>query len=68
MALPLQDEEVYQSNGNFKEFCKEHHLPFNVLKTSYQNNGTKLYQTNRALSATSKENLKFKGWYALSNN
>jgi len=35
---------VYTVNGYFRDFCKKHNLPVEVLIISYRNNGKRLYQ------------------------
>ena len=62
--------DIYDSEGNlidtsyepFIEFCKRKGYPI-VLKKSYQNNGQPIYTSSK--SHPSKENMKFKGWFAI---
>ena len=67
--------EIYDSNNvlqhrvfnAFKEYCEEHHLPFNAFSISKQNNGQTIYEN----SGSNKSKLekcgywKYKGWYAI---
>ena len=59
----------FECDGNFQKMCKEHKLPFDSLKHSYQNNGVPLYSTTapNILSRIKKtDNYKlYNGWYAI---
>jgi len=60
-------EKVFETNGNFKSFCKSHKLPFEKLKHSYQRNGEKLYVNikEKYRHTIKPENLQYEGWFAL---
>lgn len=51
----------FESFGNFKKLCIEHNLPFNQLKKSYQNGGTKIYSKKPPCK---KEWYDYINWYA----
>lgn len=56
----------FECNGNFKEVCKIHKLPFISLYRSYNNSGERIYNTKRGKNeAFKKGNERFIGWYAL---
>ena len=57
------DNIMFKSHGNFKKICEENCLPYNSLKKSYQNNGSRLY-SGKTISGVNPKNIKFKGWYA----
>jgi hypothetical protein len=54
---------MFECYGNFALICKENKLPHKALMNSYKQN-TKLY-SNVSDSGISKDNIKFRGWYAL---
>lgn len=55
------DDIMYVCDGNFKETCLRHGLPFAALSRSHRN-CTPIYQTSRLPNKP--ENIRFKGWYA----
>jgi len=58
---------VYTVNGYFRDFCKKHNLPVEVLIISYRNNGKRLYQnlSSQKLGVIRKNgNIAYQGWYA----
>ena len=59
----------YSCNGSFEKTCKDFNLPFNALKSSYQNDGTPLYTTTKPNILSRIKNTNnyrlYKGWYAL---
>jgi hypothetical protein len=58
---------MFSCNGDFKETCKLHNLPFISLYKSYKNNGAKIYNSKRGKTeAVKKNNQEFIGWYAIS--
>jgi len=55
---------IYSCEGNFKQICEEHNLPFKALTKSYKNEGAYIFNTERSYKRTKKEYQQYKGWYA----
>ena len=52
-------------HGNFKNICIGNNLPFNQLKSSYQNNGRKIYLGDKNIHSRRLDWKEFYNWYAL---
>lgn len=59
---------IYDIKSHFRNFCEENNLPVEVFMKSYRNNGIPLYLNCYEKCIKNKENLKYKGWYAIKIN
>ena len=66
------DKLQYTSKIKFKDFCKNNSLPFNAFYESHTNNASRLYMSfprkENETRVINNGNIKFKGWYAVSEN